>query len=179
VLGGALALALLAMFSIAAIRVQTHPYLQRPNWRNVAHSLGPTSVPRAILAADGTTADALKIYLPNVTWVQLHSRRFVIDEVDVVGATKRLPLIPTRRQLAAAALRGGRLRTPTGSPVPRVIAPPGATLLMRRRVNNWIVARFALAHPIRVSINQLLVLAPRFFLRTPQSLLVFTQRSGN
>jgi mannosyltransferase len=73
-LGAALAVLLLTLFSVTAIDVQTHPYLQRPQWRNVTRELGPASVPRAILAADGTTADPLKIYLPDVAWVQPHAR---------------------------------------------------------------------------------------------------------
>jgi hypothetical protein len=40
------------------------------------------------------------------------------------------------------------------------------------------VARFVLAQPTRLSINQLLAIAPRFFRRTPQALLVFTQPRG-
>jgi hypothetical protein len=40
-LGAALAVALLAMFVHATMQVQTTPYLQRPDWRAVAHALGP------------------------------------------------------------------------------------------------------------------------------------------
>ena len=39
--GGTLAVVLLAVFCFASIDVQTHPYLQRPRWRDVARSLGP------------------------------------------------------------------------------------------------------------------------------------------
>jgi len=45
----------------ATIQVQTKPYLQRPDWRAVAHALGPATVPRAILAANGQTAIPLMI----------------------------------------------------------------------------------------------------------------------
>ena len=96
-LGVALALALLALFSYATIRVQTHAYLQRPDWRSVARALGPATVPRAIIAANGFTADPLKIYLASgelgpapVTdgcW---------FEEIDVVGDRKQLPLRPVR-----------------------------------------------------------------------------------
>ncbi len=63
-----------------------------PIGATVARALGPGDLPRAILAADGTTADALKIYLPGVSWTQVPGRRVLIREVDVVGATKKLHL---------------------------------------------------------------------------------------
>jgi mannosyltransferase len=174
ILGGALAVALLAMFSVAAVIVQTHPYLQRPNWRGVARWLGPAPVPRAILAADGTTADPLKIYLPNAIWVQLRAQKSLIREIDVVGATKRLALVSDDRNVKQALLEPQR--SDRGSALPRSVAPPGARLLSRVRINNWVVARFALAHPRRLSINQLSRIATRFFRRTPKALLVFMQR---
>ena len=65
--GAILAVVLLGIFCFAAFDVQTHRYLQRPDWRDVARSLGAGDLPRAILAADGTTADPLKIYLPGAT----------------------------------------------------------------------------------------------------------------
>ena len=89
-LGVALALALLALFSYATIRVQTHAYLQRPDWRSVARALGPATVPRAIIAANGFTADPLKIYLRRVNWVQPQSQRVLVQEIDVVGDRKQL-----------------------------------------------------------------------------------------
>jgi hypothetical protein len=177
-LGGALALVLLAGFSIAALRVQTHAYLERPNWRGVARALGAAPVPRAVLAADGTTADALKIYMPHVNWAQPVRRSVVIREVDVVGATKRLPLIVSQRAAAQPLASLKRPRTSFGSPLPRSRAPRGARLISRFRVNNWIVARFALTRPMRVTAGRMGALAPRFFQRTPQSLLVFFQRPG-
>ena len=179
-LGGALTLALLLFFSVTAIDVQTHPYLQRPDWRNVARALGPATVPRAILAADGSTADPLKIYLPGVAWAQPHDRLVVVKEVDVVGATKRLRLVvDQRRGSATGRLTPGAQAAlgdlPIGSPVPRTASPPGARLLSRFRVNNWIVARFALPRPERLSIDALRRRAGQFFGRAPVSLLIFMQ----
>jgi mannosyltransferase len=170
-LGGALAAALLAMFSVAAVRVQTHPYLERPNWEAVAHALGPATVTRAILAADGTTADPLKIYLPGVHWSEPYSRRWVISEVDVVGATKRLSLLP-EHPTDRRSLRG-RQRGPVGRPVPRYAAPGGTRLLARFKLNNWVLARFALRRPLRITLPGLVALAPRFFHRAPARLLAF------
>jgi uncharacterized membrane protein len=172
--GAMLAVALLAVFGAAAIDVQTHPYLQRPDWRAVAAALGPASRPRAILAADGATADPLKIYLPGVRWTQPPGRRVLVSEVDVVGATKRLRLAtPVQRRVDLLASKLGEVTH--GSTVPRSVAPRGSRLLDRFRVRNWIVARFALDHPQRVSVNRLLRMASRFFRRTPAELLVFTQ----
>jgi 4-amino-4-deoxy-L-arabinose transferase-like glycosyltransferase len=173
-LGGTLAVALLATFAIAAVRVQSHSYLERPDWRAVARALGPATVPRAILAANGTTADPLKIYLPGVRWSLPPGYAAWVQEVDVVGAIKRLGLLP-KRPLDALAARGHRVRRPTGRPLPRSIAPPGTRLLVRFRLQNWVLARFALRHPIRLTANQLTALAPRYFRRAPYKLLAFFQ----
>ena len=169
--GAALAVGLLAMFCYATIRVQTHAYLQRPNWRAVAHALGPATVPRAVLAANGTTATPLKIYLPGVAWVQPQSQRVLVQEVDVVGARKQLPLRPVR------IISDGRRVwfTPRGAPTPGVVSPPGARLVDRFVVHNWIIGRFVLGSPQRLSVKQLLALAPRYFHRTPDQMLVFFQ----
>jgi hypothetical protein len=175
VLGAAVAIGLLILFSWATIQVQTHPYLQRPDWRNVARALGPAQTTRAIYAADGTTADPLKIYMPHVAWVQPQRRMVRIDEIDVVGATKRLALAVNRTPAATATTPP---RATRASPVPVSVSPPGARLLARFRVDNWVVARFALAHPIRVSIERLISRAPRYFRATPRSLLLFFQQPG-
>ena len=171
-LGAALAVALLATFAYAAIQVQTKPYLQRPDWRAVAHALGPAAVPRAILAANGQTAIPLKIYLRRVNWVQPQSQLVRVGEIDIVGARKQLPLKPVR------VLRDGRLVwfTPHGAPTPSVVSPKGATLVDRFVVQSWIVGRFVLARPQWLSVRQLLALAPRYFHRTPNAMLVFFQR---
>ncbi len=176
-LGGALAIGLIVVFSAAAVRVQTKPYLERPNWRAVATALGPAGAPRAILVANGTTADALKIYLPRVNWVQPRARKLLISEIDVVGATKRLPLAAGRPQARELRLHR-RVRLSRGSPVPTSVAPSGTTLLRRFPVKNWVLARFVLRHPMRISIDRLARLAPRFFRRTPDALLIFTQQPG-
>jgi hypothetical protein len=164
--------ALIALFAYATIQVQTHPYLQRPNWRAVAHSLGPAMVPRAILAANGTTATPLKIYLPHVSWVQPQSQRVPVIEIDVVGDIKRLALRPIRIVLP---MRRPVWYTPMAAPVPRSVNVPGARLLDRFRVANWIVARYVLHRERRLSVKQLLALAPRYFRRTPRDMLVFFQ----
>ncbi len=177
VLGTALAAGLIAMFSLAAVLVQSKPYLERPNWRSVAHALGPASVPRAVLAADGTTADPLKIYLPHVTWVQSRTHRYLVGEIDVVGATKRLEVVSGRPRTAVPG-RARSIRGPMGRPVPRSVAPAGVRLLHRFRVKNWIVARFVLSYPEMITIDRLDALASGFFRHTPRALLTFIQQPG-
>jgi hypothetical protein len=164
------------MFSAAAFQVQTHTYLQRPNWQAVARALGPTTVTRAILAGNGTTANPLKLYLPHVNWVQPQSQKVRIGEIDVVGNVKRLALRPVRIVLPNGTLRW---RTPMGKPVPSYAAPRGTRLVVRFRVANWIVARFVLDRPRRLSVRQLLGLAPHYFLRTPRDMLIFYERPGH
>jgi hypothetical protein len=171
-LGAALGVVLIAIFVLTSIDVQTHPYLQRANWRSVARSLGPAPAPRAILAADGTTADPLKIYLPGVRWVQSRRAPNPVSEIDVVGATKRMRLEGPGIGRVGVERLGPPAR---GRPLPARMAPRGATLLARYRVANWVVARFRLARPMRLSLDRLASLAPRYFLHTPSALLIFTQ----
>jgi 4-amino-4-deoxy-L-arabinose transferase-like glycosyltransferase len=182
--GGALAAALLALFAYAAIQVQTHPYLERPNWRAVARALGPATVPRAVFAADGTTANPLKIYLPGAAWSEPPGRRLVIDQIDVVGATKRLHVLATAPKTIVPARHvqlpagGETLPNVLGRPVPAKLTPAGTVTLARLRVGNWVLARFELAHPITATIDEVVKLVPRFFHRAPVSVLVFYQPSG-
>jgi mannosyltransferase len=180
-LGGALAVTLLAVFAYSAFQVQTHSYLQRPQWRNVARALGPAPVQRAVLAANGTTADPLKIYLPHVNWVQPQGKRRWISEIDIVGATKKLPLavaVPREAASREEAIQDAPRRTPHGRALPQTKAPQGAHLIARFRVSNWVVARFALNHPQRLNVRALLREASKYFLHTPRSLLVFVQQPG-
>lgn len=174
--GGALAVVLLGLFSWSAIRVQTHPYLERPNWRSVADAIGPAPVPRLILAADGTTADPLKIYLPHASWTEPLRRRMWVYQVYVVGATKRLPLAPVSK---TDVLRQRRhIRADMGAPTPAYDAPPNTFEDRRFRLHNWILARFVFEHPIRLSYLQATAIAHLFFHRTPRDLLVIFQHPG-
>ncbi|MDQ6835708.1 MAG: glycosyltransferase family 39 protein [Actinomycetota bacterium] len=189
--GAGLAAILLVGFAVAAADVQTHPFLQRANWRAVAAALGPAVRPRAILAANGTTAQPLKIYLRGVSWVQPHGRRVRVSEIDVVGATKRLRLDLSEHPSGAVSFTrppGGvanSLAPPRprprrhGAALPTTVAPPRTRLLARFRVANWVVARFLLARPRWVSVSSLTESAPSFFERTPAALLVFMQPRGS
>jgi mannosyltransferase len=173
--GGLLAVALIAMFAYGTVTVQGDQFLQRPAWRALARSLGATSVPRAIMAADGTTADPLKIYLPRVSWVQQPTHRSLIDEIDVIGTRTRESLIVTGPSSQAVA-NGHKPPRSVGVAIPRSISVRGATLLTRFSLHFWVVARYRLRHPEAIDIQQLVRLAPRYFRRTPATLLVFVQR---
>jgi hypothetical protein len=174
-LGAALAVALVAIFSYATIQVQTHAYLQRPDWRSVAHALGPATVPRAIIAANGFTADPLKIYMARSNWVQPQSQTVMVREVDVVGDRKQLPLRPVQIDVPHEP---PILFTPKGAPTPALVAPAGARLVDRFVVRNWIIGRFVFDRPARVSVKQLIQQAPEYFHRAPKALLIFFQRSS-
>ena len=173
-LGGLLAVVLVAMFACATVRVQTKAYLQRPDWRGVAHALGPATMPRAIIAANGFTADPLKIYLPRASWVQAQSQKVWVQEIDVVGDRKQLPLRPVRIVLPKQPPIWYSAR---GAPTPALAGPGGTRLLDRFVVRGWIIGRFVLDRPRRLSVRQLIALAPEYFHRTPNALLIFFQRA--
>jgi mannosyltransferase len=174
--GAGLAVVLIGGFAAATAWVQTHPALQRPDWRAVAQALGPAPRTRAILATGGTTADALKIYLPGVSWVQPQGHRVLIDEIDVVGAQKKMALAQ-RPGLASDVTNPIPALAPArvGRPVPVLRAPAGTRRISRFPVRNWVIGRYRLRHPRRLDVYQLVAMAHRFFRHTPATLLVFIQ----
>jgi hypothetical protein len=176
IFGAALAAVLLGLFCWSAIRVQTHPYLERPNWRSVADAIGPAAAPRVILAANGTTADPLKIYLPHALWSEPVNREMPVQEVYVVGATKRLILATPTSRADTPGQR--RRRLAVASPTPAFRAPPGTVEVRRFPLHNWVIAQFELVRPTRLSYTQVYAMASRFFHRTPRDLLVIFQRPG-
>jgi hypothetical protein len=128
ILGAVLAVALLALFGFATLDIAEHPDLQRPDWRKLARVLGTAPVTRAILAADGTAADPLKIFLPNVNWAadadgrdqrDRHRRRAETPEASVrrpgVGGRSTWDAAPAVCRLAAAALPGAGRERAAGS----------------------------------------------------------------
>jgi mannosyltransferase len=171
VVGGALAAALLAMFVVSQITIQTNGNYQRPQWRTLAQAIGPAHEARAFIVAGGAAADALKWYLPGVTWVQPYSRVVLIREIDVIGTHKRLNLVRP-----GVATGGSRKHQLVGVAMPLEDAPPGSRLVRRFKVHGWIIGRFALNRPLRLGPTGVAQLASRFFRRVPKSLLVFTQR---
>ncbi len=172
--GGALAVALLAMFIGAQITIQGNANYQRPQWRRLAHAIGPTRYERAFMVASGTASDPLKWYLPGVSWVQPTDRVALIREIDVVGTHKREDLIEDDASLPEVA--HAHDRRDVGIAQPLAVAPRGTRLDRRFHVRGWIVARFVLRNPLRIDAAGVARLAPRFFRQAPASLLVFLQR---
>jgi uncharacterized membrane protein len=127
--GAVLALLLGALFVYAAVKITTDHRYQRANWSGVAAALGPAQGTRAIAAYDGTFATApLAVTMPGVAWTgadqtpQVREAPVTVTEVDVVGDVG---------QSVSAHL------------------PAGARLLSSRRVDNYLVFRFALRRPWR------------------------------
>ncbi len=147
--------ALLSVFGYAAVNVQSHPYLQRPNWRSVARALGTPRRTRAILATGGTSAYPLAVYLRGVGWLQPLHHSAWIREVDVVGATKRFALVPDRDRVSRHDVYGPGAVSESGSALPEKVAPRGSILISRFPVHNWMVARFLLLHPLHISVARL------------------------
>ena len=150
----------------------------RPNWRSVANAIGPAAAPRVILAANGTTSDPLKIYLPHALWSEPLNRKMTVQEIYVVGAIKRLALLAPTSNADAARLRQRPPPTPMGAPLPALFAPPGAVLVRRFPLHNWVLAQFELLRPMRLDYLQVYAMAHRFFHHTPRDLLVIFQRPG-
>ncbi len=85
--GAALAALLLAAFVYAGIRIDGDPHYRRPDWRGVAHALGPAREPRAIIADDGGFASQpLAVYLDGIPWALSTAAPITVGEVDVVGS---------------------------------------------------------------------------------------------
>jgi len=155
------ATALLVMFVVATNEINTDTAFQRADWRGVAHVLGPSSEPRAILIAGGKAAIPLKIMLPGVSWKQPpDTRRLVFDQVAVVGS------------IAWARIRGPGHRKGRALPIED---PTGAFYLGHRLVRNFHVAGYELLHPWRLDTRQVAARAGRFFSHAPASLLVLVQ----
>jgi hypothetical protein len=121
--GAALAVAMLAMFVYAGIRIDGNPEYQRPNWRGVADALGHPRGTRAIVAYDGEFATGpLSLYLAGAPWPgsaqgPSDARPLSVGEVDIVGSTS-----DTLSKL-----------------------PSGTTLIGARAVDGYQVDRFSLS----------------------------------
>jgi mannosyltransferase len=131
--GAILAAVLLASFVYAQVKINDSAQYQRPDWRGVAHALGPASAPRAIVADDGSAAtDPLAIYLPGVPWSGAPAGPVTVGEVDVVGH---------RWQTLATAL------------------PVGTRLVSSRTVDDFLVDRFSIARARPLSQRQITAIA--------------------
>jgi 4-amino-4-deoxy-L-arabinose transferase-like glycosyltransferase len=129
--GAVLALILCAGFLYAGVKIDGNSLYQRQNWRGVAAVLGPTHATRAIVAYDGQFAAVpLAIYLPGVPWTgpaqtpQVSEAPVTVSELDIVG---------DEGQRIAARL------------------PAGIRLISSRRVDSYLVDRFALSRPLHLA----------------------------
>ncbi len=140
--GALLAVVLLALFVWSGIRIDGHSAYQRPDWRGVAGLLGTPGGTRAIVAYDGTYATApLALYLRGVQWSGSGEdpdsdpgTPVTVTEVDVIGNTAQ----HVSRHLKA-----------------------GFRLISSRTIDGYLVARFSLAHPLRLSSYQATAIAPQ------------------
>jgi 4-amino-4-deoxy-L-arabinose transferase-like glycosyltransferase len=125
-LGGAcLAGLLLAAFVWAGVRIDDNKQYQRPDWRGVATALGRASVPRAIVADDGSTAAGpIAVYLSGVPWP---------------GSGQAPAQSPAPVKVGEVDLVGNVYQTPART------LPPGMSLLTRKRVDGYVIERFLLA----------------------------------
>jgi mannosyltransferase len=149
--GAVLATFLLASFVYIQVRIDGNAQYQRPDWRGVAKVLGPTPAGgRAIVAYDGQFAlDPLAIYLPGVAWTQSSTAPVTVGEIDVVGHAWQA----------------------VGHPL-----PDGVRLIGARRVNDFLVARFAVQPLQRLSRSQIEGQAPLLLAPALGSGVVLLQR---
>jgi len=121
--GAVLAVIVLAGFAYGLIRIDTDAQYQRADWRGVAQALGSPSGERAIVAYNDLASDPLKLYLRGVPWTT-PAGPLAVNEVDVVGYSVQRPADPL---------------------------PAGVKVLTTRRVGDFLVARFSLQAPWRLT----------------------------
>jgi mannosyltransferase len=80
--GALTAVALCCCLLSITIAVNFNQRLQRPDWRGVAHALGPATAPRAIVSP-ATGDDPFEYYLPGTG--RILRRHVSVGEVDLVG----------------------------------------------------------------------------------------------
>ena len=162
--GTVAAAVLVTIFVVAEIQIQTNPVFQKADWKDVAHAIGASTQPRAILVEGGQAAIPLKVFLPGVSWVQPPAgQRVVVDQVAIVGTV-------TRVFLRGAGAHAGRAALP-------ILDPSGGVVFVRRTwIHNFDVAQYQLPHPWRFTLDQLSARAGRFFHRVPKQLLILVQR---
>jgi 4-amino-4-deoxy-L-arabinose transferase-like glycosyltransferase len=124
--GAALAAALCCTLLAITISVNFNDRLQRPDWRGVAHTLGPVSGTRAVITP-ATGDDPLEYYLPGAG--RILRRHATVGEVDLVGwplAGKRPPRLAGFQLFASERVKTFTLYR-YRSPQPRLVSR--ATLL--------------------------------------------------
>jgi mannosyltransferase len=132
----AAAVALAALGVAATVRVDTSAALQRPDWRVVAHALGPDLHARAIVVAGSYRGRPVKTYLPHTGFMTQPAP--AVREIDVIGM---------RGPREAGCWWGAECNLPDATPDTR---PParGFHLLSRQRAGNFTIARFGSATPV-------------------------------
>jgi uncharacterized membrane protein len=155
--GALLFAALIALFIYGGVTVQYGSSVyRRPDWKGVADALGPARATRAVVAYDGQFATpSLALYMPGVAWTgpgqdpQVSEAPATVRELDVVGD------------------------------VPQQVAsnlPAGIRLISARRVDDYLVDRFALPRPMRATPAQFGALALRLLGPAPPGPAVLIQR---
>ncbi len=148
--GAALAAVLLAVFAYGLVRINTDAAYQRPDWRAVAHALGPASGRRAIVVYNGLATDPLAVYLRGVPWTE-PGGQVSVNEVDVVGYSWQAP----------------------GHPLPSDVK-----LIATKRVGDSLVARFSLARGWRLTREAIGIRAPGLLGPAPAGPTVLVQSPG-
>jgi 4-amino-4-deoxy-L-arabinose transferase-like glycosyltransferase len=128
--GAGLVVVLIGGFIYAQVRIDGNSAYQRPDWRGVAAALGSTGSPRAVVVYDSLGSDPLAFYLPRALWTP-PAGAVALDELDVVGSVWQRP--------AAGRALGG--------------AGAGATLIGTKDVDGYLVARYRLEAPQRLTPN--------------------------
>jgi 4-amino-4-deoxy-L-arabinose transferase-like glycosyltransferase len=122
----------------AGLQIGSTPSYERPDWRGVAAALGTSTQARAIVAYDGSfAAQPLAIYLPRVPFsysgAPSGAGGVTIGELDVVGNTDQS--VPAR-------------------------LPAGVRRISGTDVGGYLVERFALSAPKRLSTAAIAASAP-------------------
>jgi mannosyltransferase len=148
--GAALGVILLAGFAYGLMRIDTEARYQRPDWRGVAQALGPLRSRRAIVVYDRLATDPLMVDLHGVPWTS-PSGAIGASEVDVIGYPW---------QAIPAAL------------------PPGVKLIASRRLDGYVVARFAAPGAKRLTSADIAGLASMLLGPAPSDSAVLVQGSA-
>jgi hypothetical protein len=125
----------------AQVRVEHNIQYQRPDWRGVAHALGPAQSSRAIVLYNGSLGTLpVAYYLPHSRWAIPPQTVLSVGEVDVVASI--------------------------WEPAPRSL-PPGTKLLSHTRVADFAVDRFRVSPAWQLTPGAILASAGRLVAPAP------------
>ena len=124
--------ALCGVWLVAVIGVAGDPAMQRDDWRDAAHAIGPAAAPRAVVVTPGSGRIPAEHYLPGAKVAAPMAPP--VAEIDLLGIARRSPgdtPVPPRPQDVAPPARGfvlaARIEKPTYT-VLRFMAPAPARL---------------------------------------------------